>query len=284
MSMNYNVPFTRTRPIAPLAAVLVLILGLAAGGCRNDMHDQPRFNVFEANPFYPDSQSARPLVEGTVARGHLRLDPAFYTGKLVAPGAIIERGGENVDPNFEGPSALRREYLQKPEWMMRSKEPLNAEGESAQVPAAGSVRPRYGVDLPNDVVLEPGMDRYVRNIPMQVTRQVLLRGREKFNIYCSPCHGRTGLGNGMIVQRGFKHPPSYYDPHLRNAPAGYLFDVITNGFGVMYSYSSRVAPEDRWAIIAYIRTLQYSFNAPVDVLSPEQRQHLTTTAEADTNQ
>ena len=95
----------------------------------------------------------------------------------------------------------------------------------------------------------------VTTFPFPITRQILDRGEERFNIYCSPCHGLTGAGNGMIVQRGFPPPPSYYIPRLRQAPVGHLYDVITNGYGVMYSYNDRVQPEDRWAIVAYIRAL-----------------------------
>jgi mono/diheme cytochrome c family protein len=95
-------------------------------------------------------------------------------------------------------------------------------------------------------------------MPFQVTAEVLQHGQQRFNIYCSPCHGEAGDGNGMIVQRGYKHPPSYHIDRLRRAPIGYFFDVMTNGFGAMPSYASRVAPDDRWRIAAYIRALQYS--------------------------
>ncbi|HET9795441.1 MAG TPA: cytochrome c [Thermoanaerobaculia bacterium] len=97
--------------------------------------------------------------------------------------------------------------------------------------------------------------------PFPVTKEVLDRGEERFDIFCSPCHGRTGYGDGMIVQRGFKAPPSFHSDRLRQAPAGHFFDVMTNGFGVMYDYRSRVTPEDRWAIAAYIRALQLSQHA-----------------------
>jgi cytochrome c553 len=99
------------------------------------------------------------------------------------------------------------------------------------------------------------------SIPMKVARQVLDRGRERYDIYCSPCHGRTGDGNGMIVQRGFPQPPSFHLDRLRGAADGHYYDVITNGFGAMYNYANRVKPEDRWAITAYIRALQLSRNA-----------------------
>jgi hypothetical protein len=107
----------------------------------------------------------------------------------------------------------------------------------------------------------------VETFPIQITRDVLERGRERFDIYCSPCHGRTGDGRGMIVQRGFPPPPSFHIDRLRQAPAGHFFDVITRGYGIMLPYASRVAPEDRWAIAAYIRVLQASQNVPVNSLS-----------------
>lgn len=114
-------------------------------------------------------------------------------------------------------------------------------------------------------------DKLVTEFPMPITREVLLRGQERFNIYCSPCHGRTGDGNGIIPQRGFPAPPSYHIDRLRDAPVGHFFDVITHGYGVMYSYAARVEPEDRWAIAAYIRALQLSHNAKVaDVPGQEQ--------------
>jgi mono/diheme cytochrome c family protein len=99
--------------------------------------------------------------------------------------------------------------------------------------------------------------------PMPVTADVMARGQERFNVFCSPCHGRTGSGNGMVVQRGFRAPPSYHEDRLRNAPVGYFFDVMTNGFGAMQDYASQVPVADRWAIAAYIRALQLSQRATV---------------------
>jgi cytochrome c553 len=114
----------------------------------------------------------------------------------------------------------------------------------------------------------------VTEFPMPVTREVLLRGQERFDIYCAPCHGRTGEGNGMIPQRGYPAPPSYHIDRLRTAPVGHLYDVITRGYGVMYSYASRVEPEDRWAIAAYIRALQLSHNAKIADVPEQQRAQL----------
>lgn len=104
--------------------------------------------------------------------------------------------------------------------------------------------------------------------PIQITHADLERGQERFNIYCSPCHGRLGNGHGMIVARGLRQPPSYHDPRLVNAPVGHFFDVMTNGYGAMYSYASRVAVDDRWRIAAYIRALQLSQNAPANLAQP----------------
>jgi hypothetical protein len=184
-------PFTlRLSPFAlhaSLRAIGMAICLLLVVGCRQDMHDQPRYEPLEGSAFFEDGRSARPRVEGTVARGHLRTDEHFYLGKS---------NGELVN-----------------------------------------------------------------TLPFPVTREVLERGQERFNIFCSPCHGRVGNGQGMIVQRGFRQPPSFHIDRLREAPVGYFFDVITNGFGTMYSYADRIPPKDRWAIVAYIRALQLSQNA-----------------------
>jgi mono/diheme cytochrome c family protein len=114
----------------------------------------------------------------------------------------------------------------------------------------------------------------VASLPISVTQQVLQRGQEEFNIYCSPCHGYDGEGQGMIVQRGFASPPSFHTQRLREAPVGHFFDVITNGFGQMYAYDYRVKPADRWAIIAYIRALQLSQNATTQDVPPDELQKL----------
>ncbi len=112
------------------------------------------------------------------------------------------------------------------------------------------------------------------NVPFPVDRQVLERGRERFGIFCTPCHGLVGDGNGMIVQRGFRRPPSFHIDRLREAPDGHYFDVITNGFGAMVSYASRIPPRDRWAITAYVRALQLSQNAGLDDIPAEERELL----------
>ncbi len=167
-----------------LGGVGVLAALLAVSACRQDMHDAPRYDPLEESDIFPGGASAQPLVEGTVARGHLNDDTLLATGKV---------------------------------------------------------------------------DGQVANqFPFAITKADLDRGEQRFNIYCSPCHGRTGEGNGMVVQRGYRQPPSYHIDRLRSAPAGYFFDVMTNGFGVMPDYKAQVPVEDRWRIVAYIRALQLS--------------------------
>lgn len=149
-------------------------------------------------------------------------------------------------------------------------------GESDFFPDGQASRPLVEDTVPREAVigndlLTTGMvnGQPSDSFPFPITLEVLQRGQEEFDIYCSPCHGLTGYGDGMIVQRGFPTPPSFNTDDLRGDPVGHYFDVITNGFGRMYSYSDKIVPEDRWAIVAYMRALQFSQNAPVDALSPE---------------
>lgn len=114
----------------------------------------------------------------------------------------------------------------------------------------------------------------IADLPIPLTRELLRHGQERFDIFCSPCHDRTGSGNGMVVQRGYRRPPSYHTDRLRQAPIGHFFDVITNGFGVMQDYAAQIPPTDRWAIAAYIRALQLSQNATLADVPPEPRRQL----------
>ena len=203
---------TSTRNLTARAsvAVAVLVALTGAAGCRQDMHDGPRYKPLQQSDIYPDKRSARPIIEGTVARGVLHEDDVFYTA--MQAGAPVEK------------------------------------------------------------------------IPMPLTEAVVARGRERFNIYCSPCPGVAGDGDGMIVKRGYKQPTSYHDPRLRNEKAGYFFDVMTRGFGQMPDYAAQVSPRDRWAIVAYIRALQLSQHASVGDLTAEERnrlEHPETAAPAD---
>jgi mono/diheme cytochrome c family protein len=115
---------------------------------------------------------------------------------------------------------------------------------------------------------------FVSELPVPLTRELLDRGRQRFDIFCSPCHGKQGNGQGMIVQRGFKQPSSFHVERLREQPIGYFFDVMTQGFGEMSSYAHQVPPEDRWAIAAYLRALQLSQHAAIAELSPDDKKKL----------
>jgi cytochrome c1 len=110
--------------------------------------------------------------------------------------------------------------------------------------------------------------------PLPISEELLQRGQQRYGIYCTPCHGIQGDGLGMVALRGMKHPPSFHQDRLRQVPNGYLYDVITNGFGAMYGYSAQIPPRDRWAIVAYLRALQLSRNAPVGQLPAELREKL----------
>jgi len=184
-----------------LRALSVVAVALLLFGCRLDMHIQPKYLPYEGTDFFADGRTERQPVPDTVARGQLRLDELFYSGKL--------NGVE--------------------------------------------------ADL----------------FPFPITRADLERGRERFNVYCTPCHDYSGSGEGMIVQRGFPQPPSYHIARLRAAPAGHFYGVITNGFGAMYSYAARIEPADRWRIAAYIRVLQFSQNATIEDVPAEQRGKLS---------
>ena len=124
--------------------------------------------------------------------------------------------------------------------------------------------------------------KFVDEFPFPVTEEVLKRGQNRYMIYCTPCHDRVGNGNGMIVQRGYKRPPSYHTEDLRNnpdKPVGYIYDVVANGFGVMAGYGYQLKPKDRWAVVAYVKALQFSQNVDVEELPNEDQHHLEALAE-----
>ena len=152
-------------------------------------------------------------------------------------------------------------------------------GASGRLPVANTVARGQ---LNEDRHLYEGVvdGRPADTFPFPITPAVMARGQERFNVFCSPCHGRTGEGNGMIVQRGFRQPPSYHQDRLRNAPVGYFFDVMTHGFGAMQDYSAQVPVADRWAIAAYIRALQLSQRATVDEVPADRRADLNRPAGA----
>jgi mono/diheme cytochrome c family protein len=182
---------------------------LLAVGCRYDMQDQPRYKAYKKSEFFSDGKAMRDLPEGTVPRGLLRENKAFYTGKK-----------DNADPNAQV---------------------------ATTTDAGGNT---LVASFPNDIT----------EFPVAVTKEMIDRGQQRYNIYCIVCHGPVGAGDGMIVKRGFSQPPTYHDDRLRNAPVGHFFDVMTNGWGKMNSYAAQIPAADRWAIVAYIRALQLSQN------------------------
>lgn len=171
-------------------------------------------------------------------------------------------------------SGCRLDMHIQPKYLPYEPSEFFPDGRSERQPVPGTIA-RGQLRL--DELLFTGKENGVvsNRFPFPITRADLERGRERFNVYCTPCHDYTGSGNGMIVQRGFPHPPSYHIPRLREAPVGHFFEVMTNGFGAMYSYAARVEPEDRWRIAAYIRVLQLSENATLQDVPEAERQKLT---------
>ena len=190
--------------LAVLAATALL------AGCRQDMHDAPRYEAFEASASFADNRASRTAPAGTVARGWLRDDEALYTGKVA--GQLVEE------------------------------------------------------------------------FPFAIAHAELARGRERFNIYCTPCHGQLGDGRGMVVQRGLRQAASFHQDRLRQEKVGYFFDVITNGFGAMPDYATQIPVRDRWLIVAYVRTLQLSQHAPLDDVPADRRSELDAPAGAPASQ
>ena len=166
----------------------------------------------------------------------------------------------------------RRDMMNQPRAKTFSRSDFFSNGTSAR-PLPAHVVPRGAVN--NDDIFHTGMSDgiLVTQLPMQLTPQLLGRGRERYDAFCAECHGRVGDGKGVVAQRGFPAPPSYHIDRLRGAPIGHFFDVMTNGYGVMASYASQVEAQDRWAIAAYIRALQLSQDAkPGDLTANEKKE------------
>jgi cytochrome c5 len=163
---------------------------------------------------------------------------------------------------------LRQDMANQPRQNTLSPSSLFADGRSERQLLDNTV-PRGSVE--EDALFVP---KDSNAFPLPVTQQLLERGQERYNIFCTPCHGIQGDGLGMVAMRGMKHPPSYHQDRLRQEPNGYIYDVITNGFGAMYGYSAQIPPRDRWAIIAYVRALQLSRNAHVADLPASVREKL----------
>ncbi len=167
-------------------------------------------------------------------------------------------------------ASCRPDMMNQPKAKALSESDFFSNGANARQPPAHTVaRGKARVDTAFYTGQMNGT--YVTQLPVKLTGEVMTRGRERFDAICAECHDRTGSGNGMVVQRGFPQPPSFHVDRLRNVPIGHFFDVITNGYGVMYSYATRVDPEDRWAIAAYIRALQFSHNAKLSEVDPAEQ-------------
>lgn len=157
-------------------------------------------------------------------------------------------------------NTMRQDMANQPRVNPLAPSEFFADGRSER-PAIENTVARGSIE--NDALLVP---KDSNAFPLPLTKEILQRGKERYNIFCTPCHGIQGDGQGMVAMRGMKHPPSYHQERLRAEPNGYLYDVVTNGFGAMYGYSSQISPRDRWAIVAYVRALQLSRNAPVGEL------------------
>ena len=167
----------------------------------------------------------------------------------------------------------RQDMHDQPVYKALGAGPFFPDGRASRPPVEGTVSRD---DPPFGVLDETGKvdGVFVAKAPIGLDAAVLARGRDRFNVFCSPCHDRVGMGDGMIVQRGFRRPPSLHEPRLRSVADGYVFDVITNGFGVMPPYGPQIPPRDRWAIVGYVRALQLSQDAPESLLTPEERAKL----------
>ena len=170
-------------------------------------------------------------------------------------------------------AACRQEMYDQPRYKPLGKSDFFADNRQARPPVEGTVA--RGM-LRADSRLYAGKEgnALVAVFPLPVTRQLLGRGQQRYNIYCAPCHDRTGAGNGMVVQRGYRQPPSFHIARLRDQPVGHFFDVISNGLGAMPDYAAQIPVEDRWAIVAYVRALQLSQAAKVDDVPPQSRADL----------
>ena len=292
---------------------------LLAVGCRMDMQDQPRYEYYEPSRFFADGQGSRPLVEGTVPRGAQFRDPDqyLYSGKMTpgggqtgatagASGGGQAGGGQQqqgtggaVDLSAQAPGATGGVGAGAANLQSSGMGGAQATGDvnvrgnvAGGIPAgagnmgagnpagaggAGGARPAGGVPGGN-ASPTGGPDIF----PIVLDEAALARGRERFNIYCAMCHGMTGEGDGMIVRRGFRRPPSFHSEQLQpgTASAAHVFDVITNGWGAMPSYSDSIPVEDRWKIIAYLRALQLSRRERIENLPAHEQQKLRTKGQA----
>jgi mono/diheme cytochrome c family protein len=169
----------------------------------------------------------------------------------------------------------RQQMAEQPRYDPLEPSTFFADGQSARPLVPGTVAHDEPLTVDTPLYTGKAGEKFVEAFPFAVTLDGLKRGRERYDIFCSPCHSRLGDGNGMIVQRGYTRPPSFHTDRLRAAPAGYFFSVMTDGFGAMPAYAAQIPPQDRWAIIAYIRGLQLSQHATLAEVPPEERQKLS---------
>lgn len=205
---------------------LLLTFGCSLfAGCRYDMQDQPRYEYYERSDFFANELASRPIIEGTVPRGYLREDRALYTGK---------RDGAATAPNTLSSSGGNQQTQQTQQ---------------------GQTQAQSGTTTPSATYPDA-----VTEFPLPVTAELINRGQERYQVFCVVCHGPNGNGDGMIARRGYQGVKSYHTDELRSAPVGHFYDVITNGWGRMNGYAAQIPVQDRWAIVAYLRTLQASQN------------------------
>ncbi|HEY2828201.1 MAG TPA: cytochrome c [Pirellulales bacterium] len=226
----------RELPVIFIGALFAVACLLS--GCEQKMGSQPSYQPLESSRFFADGRASRPLVSGTVPHGTLEDNSTMFTGRKSA--------------------AVPRTAMM-----------ANANSEDRQL--AASSQPQ----------LNP--DEFATQLPFPLSVEVLERGQQRYTIYCAVCHGPTGAGDGTVVRRGFTRPPSYISDNsrqfarsgfqvpLRDVPLGYFFEVATHGYGAMADYAEQVEPRDRWAIAAFIRTLQFSQQAPFDALPTDIR-------------
>jgi mono/diheme cytochrome c family protein len=216
---------------------------LLNSGCQQKMADQPSFKPLQASNFFADGRSARPVVPGTVARGHLRTDSAFFTGRLEKASGASSPAGENEAASMASQPVGNRA-------------------------AANNTTPAL---QPADVVPPSFRDdaAFVREFPVPVSEAMVQHGYNRYMIYCVVCHDPLGTGHGRIIERGYTPPPSFHIERMRDMPPGRTFAVITEGYGSMPSYAEQIPPVDRWAIVAYVRALQLSQHFPKSELTPE---------------
>ena len=170
-------------------------------------------------------------------------------------------------------TGCQQEMADQPRYKPLAASPFFEDGRSARALVSGTVA-RGQLHLEEPLYTGRVKGEEVTDLPLPLTHELLARGRERYNIYCTPCHDHVGTGHGMIVQRGYPHPLSFHIPRLRQAPIGHIFVVMSTGYGAMPAYEQQVPPQDRWAIAAYIRALQLSQYAPMAALPAEVQQQL----------